>query len=484
VTLAPAHTGLDALLHTVDGELERWHVPGLELAAVRDGLPAFAGGFGVRGVADPTPVAATTLFHHGSCGKAYTGLVAALLAEDGLVDLDAPVRQYVPELRLPDEVVAARVTTRDLLSHRSGIGRHDLAWIFNPSWTPEEVLGRLEHFPMVGDLRAQWSYSNFGYALAGVVLSRVTGLSYADALRSRVLAPIGMSRTGLAGELLPGDDDCARPHVLRDDRPAETLTRLVQGIAPAGELVSCADDSIKWLRTQLGVDPAVPAAAITATHEPSMLVPSGVSPFPELAFHGYGFGWLKGTYRGHRLVWHNGGVDGFCSQTLLLPDERSGVIVSGNLHSTNFPFAVALAAADALLAVSAEVSWFDVLRPGDGDAVAADEQSDASAPRLADDAPSAPSRPLSAYAGTYVERGYGRLVVSVDGGELTARFGEFDIELVHRDGDTWGLSYPPLDVTGSLHFERDGADGVAAACATFDADGTDLRLMRDRGDDR
>jgi CubicO group peptidase (beta-lactamase class C family) len=474
VTLAPSHTDIDALLDTVRAELDPWHVPGLELAVVRDGVPSYAGGLGVRGVGDPSPVAASTLFHHGSCGKAYTGLLAALLAEEGLLDLDAPVRRYVPELRLPDEVVAARVTTRDLLSHRSGIGRNDLAWIFNPSWTPEEVLARLEHLPLVGDLRAQWGYSNFGYALAGIVISRLTGEAFSEVLRSRVFDPIGMCRSSSAVRAMQTDPDHARPHVLRDGRPQETVYRLLSGVVPAGELVSCADDSIRWLLTQLGVDEAVPAAAVAATHDPSMLVPSGVAPFPELSFTGYAFGWLSGTYRGRRLVWHNGGVDGFCTQTLLLPDQRSGVIVCANLHSTNFPFAVALAAADALLDTSAELSWFDALRPG---AEADAEQPVAPAPRPAEVAvPPPPSLPLPSYAGRYTDPGYGDLVVQVDGVGLAARFGDFDLDVMHRDTDMWSLGYSPLDVTGSLTFETDGAAGVVAAVVEFEADGTKLRM--------
>src|SRR2546430_806653 len=115
---APA-SAIDALIAEVAEELPRWQVPGLQVAVVREGEVLFADGVGVLGVDDPTPVGPQTLFHHGSCGKAYTALLAALLAEEKVLDLDAPVRRYVPELRLADEFVAGRITTRDLLSHRS-----------------------------------------------------------------------------------------------------------------------------------------------------------------------------------------------------------------------------------------------------------------------------------------------------------------------------------------------------------------------------
>ncbi len=215
MTLAATRHELAAVLDRAGGELDAWRVPGLELAVVRAGEPLYAGGFGVRGVEDATPVTATTLFHHGSCGKAYTGLLATVLAEEGLVDLDAPVRRWVPELRLPDAVTAERVTLRDLLSHRSGFGRHDLSWILHPSMDGAELLRRLEHLPLAGELRAQWLYSNFGYALAGLALGRAAGSGWGDALRGRVLAPLGMSRTLTSVVQAEADDDRARPHLLR-----------------------------------------------------------------------------------------------------------------------------------------------------------------------------------------------------------------------------------------------------------------------------
>jgi CubicO group peptidase (beta-lactamase class C family) len=469
VTIAPARSDLGVLLDTVTGELDRWQVPGLELAVVADGEPAYAGGVGVRGVRVPQPVSRETLFHHGSCGKAYTGLLLALLAADGLVDLDAPVRRYVPELQLPEEVVAARVTTRDLLSHRSGLGRHDLAWIMNPQWTPADVLSRLAHLPLAGDLRAQWSYSNFGYALAGVVAERVTGTAYGDALRARVLAPLGMSRTTTSVDAMQADADHARPHLRHEGRTDETVFRRLAGVAPAGELVSCAADSVRWLRAQLGVDGSLAVAAVEVPHEPSMLLPAGVAPFPELEFTAYGFGWISGRYRGHRLVWHNGGVDGFCTQTLLLPDGHCGAVVSANLHATNLPLAVVLAVADVLLGVRVETSWFDRLRevePAPG----------APAPVAA--AGPGPTRPLAEFAGTYRHPGYGDLTVVAAGGRLTARLGSFAVDLSHRHRDTWELRYAPLDVTGSVTFGSAPDGAVADALVVFDTDRTTLRMDR------
>jgi CubicO group peptidase (beta-lactamase class C family) len=473
VTFAPPRTDLDALVESLPTELERDRVPGLLLAVVRDGVPAYAGALGVRGVHDPTPATSATLFHLGSCGKAVTGLLAALLAADGVLDLDATVRRYVPELRLPDEVVAARVTTRDLLSHRSGIGRHDLTWIFNPQWSPEDVLRRLEHLSLVGDLRAQWSYSNLGFALAGVVVGRAGGASFDELLSKRVFEPLGMTRTTWSVDVMQADPDHAAPHRVTGGAVVETVYRRLSGVAPAGELVTCADDAVRWLLAQLGVDETLPGSAVSAAQQPAMLLPPGVAPFPELELAAYGLGWISGRYRGERLIWHNGGVDGFCAQALLLPDRRSGVVVSANLHSTNHPFAVALTVADLLLEQPAESSWFDRLRSAEGEAAAT-----APAPRDPQDLPAAATHPIGEFAGTYRNAGYGDLVVTVDGADLRGRFGDYGVELAHRQRDTWTLSYPPLDVTGSVSFGTSPDGAVEDLVVVFDGDGATVRMTR------
>src|SRR3954452_5895141 len=237
MTVVEAGAGAMAVERVITGlekELDRWHVPGLEVAVVSGGQPLFAGGVGVARLDTRAPVTSSTLFRHGSCGKAYTSLLAVLLAEDVVLDLDVPVRRYVPELRLPDPVVAERVTLRDLLSHRSGLARHDLAWIFNPSWSREEIVRRLAHLSMAGDLRAKWEYSNFGFTLAGLAIERATGTTFEDQLQKRVLDAVGMSRSTTSIEAVVGDADHAEPHWSVDGVAVTTDWRRMDATKPAG----------------------------------------------------------------------------------------------------------------------------------------------------------------------------------------------------------------------------------------------------------
>jgi len=147
VTVVNQGPALAAVLDDLDQRRAEWDVTALEVAVVAPGLPDLATALGRRAADGDDEVGTGTLFHHGSCVKAYTALAAALLAEDGVLDLDAPVRRLVPELRVPDPVLAERITLRDLLSHRSGLGRHDLAWILRPELDEAGLLGAVAALP-------------------------------------------------------------------------------------------------------------------------------------------------------------------------------------------------------------------------------------------------------------------------------------------------------------------------------------------------
>jgi CubicO group peptidase (beta-lactamase class C family) len=442
------------------GQLDRFRVPAVQLTVVHGGRVRHAGVVSAAGAA---PGGARTLFHHGSCGKAYTALLATTLAERGLLDLDKPVRTYVPELRLPDPVIAERATVRDLLSHRSGLDRHDLAWIFNPSWDRPEILGRLAHLTMAGDLRAGMVYSNFGYALAGLAIERAGGASWDDQLRAEVLAPAGMARTHTSGKAAGDDPDRAGAFRLSHGSVVETPWRHINGVAPAGELITCADDVAKWLAVQLSGSPAV-----TATHRLHVPFPADLSDHPELRWLGYGLGWVVGTFRNRPVLWHSGGIDGFLTNILLVPDAGLGIAACANLHFSELPLAAVLQIADELLEAPETTDWYDRIHtdpPATPDAADPGEHH-------------GPARPLSDYAGRYTDAGYGDLVVTAEDAGLAVRAGEADLTVKHRGYDTWDLRYEPLDADLTVTFAG-GPDGaVVEAAVVFDDPERPVRYRR------
>src|SRR5438270_2204022 len=136
---------IDELRAHATAELERWQVPALELAIVRNDETLLAESFGLRDVEQHQPATPVTLFHHGSTGKAFTGVLAGTLVDAGFLEWDRPVRDYLPDLRLGRGVLGERVTTADLLSHRSGMARHEWAWLPNPSLSRTELVHRLRY---------------------------------------------------------------------------------------------------------------------------------------------------------------------------------------------------------------------------------------------------------------------------------------------------------------------------------------------------
>jgi CubicO group peptidase (beta-lactamase class C family) len=476
MTASAAPASLELGIEALTAELPRWHVPGIELAVVREGATLFAAGVGVRSVDDPAPISGATLFQHGSCTKAYTSLVAALVAEQGLLDLDAPVRTYVPELRLPDPVLADRVTTRDLLSNRSGIGRNDVAWICNPSWSREECVSRLEHLALADSWRAGMNYSNFGYALAGLVIGRAAGNTWEAEMRTRLIEPAKMGRTSTSIAGMAADPDHAGAHLVHDGVVVPTHFRVLNGIAPAGELATCADDAARWLLLQLGdgttgEDAVIPESAVAATHQMHVALPADAGPFPELKFLGYALGWVSGTFRGRPVLWHSGGVIGFLTQTLLLPEQRIGVVACANSHMSGLPLAAVLQIADVLLGTTDETSWYDKMHAG------APEEKASSAESRTDPVPG-PSHRLDDFAGNYADQGYGELTVSVEDEQLRVTVGSEPFEARHRHYDTWDLRYPDLDFDVTVSFNTDPAGVVSEAVLPMDAAAAPIRFSR------
>lgn len=447
---------LDRLSADIRRQLELWNVPGLQLTVVKDNEIVFAGGFGHRHVAQQLPVTDRTLFAHGSTGKAFTAFLAGQLVDEGLLDWDTPVRDYVPEFRLFDDVASARVSLRDLLCHRSGLPNHDLAWYTHPSLTRAELFARLRHLEPVHDLRTTWAYSNYGYVAAGFILGRVAGTSFEEELHKRVFEPLGMRHTYTDTRLVETLDDHAQPYRHEGDTVTEIPLRNTNNICPAGGIYSCAADIARWLIMQGGRGEIDGKRLISEDAFREMTrnqIPLPVSlDDADIAIGGYGLGWAVGTYRGRPYHWHTGGIDGFTTEFMVLPEDKIAVGVSNNAMS-QLSIALARLVTDRLL--GAERDWATELHEQvmQARATAADEAvNDATTA-------AAPAHRLDDYVGCYRHPGYGNIDVSAEADELTFRVGEYTCTASHRHFETWDLGF------------QLGA-GVMRVPATFVTDGS------------
>jgi hypothetical protein len=257
--------------------------------------------------------------------------------------------------------------------------------------------------------------------------------------------------------------------------------RPVTALAPAGAINSCAADMARWLLAQLGGGPlggtaVMSPGTVERQHRPHMLVPEDRT-FPAATRHAYGLGWMIGRYREHRLAEHGGGIDGFQSECMLLPDDGIGVAVLTNTSSSAMAPVVAYRVLDELLGLE-PLDWFSPVKERFDAAVAGMRQARgarhvvAGAPR---------PRPLDAYAGEYHHPGYGTLTITVEGEALRPRLGTMDLSLAHRHFETFDLEWHELGDQSHLFpvmFLADPDGDITALTVPFEPATAPLRFDR------
>jgi CubicO group peptidase (beta-lactamase class C family) len=462
-------------------QLAAWEVPGCSVAAVRDGRVELVGGWGLRDREAGLPVTKDTLFAIGSLTKAFTATTVGALVDEGLLEWDRPLRDYVPDVRLHDPFISDRLTIADLLSHRSGLPRHDLTWIGQPGRSRAEIVRSLRFLPLSRDLRQEFQYCNLGYLAAGHVVEALSGVPWEDFVRGRLLAPLGMGRTNLSVDEMLADGDHAAAYTRRDGLIVGVPQRPLPAMAPAGAINSSAADMTRWLLAQLSggqLDGTAVMSPATAKRQltPYMLTLDGGGS-PGLTQYAYGLGWSIGRYREHALAQHSGGIDGFTTHCLLLPDDGIGVVVLTNTSASLMHLVVACRVLDELLGAE-PLDVFGFLKPR-FDAVMGGMSQAKAVRRVVADAP--PARPLAAYAGQYEHPGYGIITIDLDGDALKPSLGTMDLSLDHRHYETFDLTWHEMGdqpTVFPLTFQSDPDGDVNALTVRFELLVEPLRFGR------
>jgi CubicO group peptidase (beta-lactamase class C family) len=462
------------LAEVIERGLAALHVPGVAVAVVVDGEIVLSRGFGRRDVEKELPVTPHTVFAIGSSTKAMTTMVLGSLVDDGLVAWDEPVRTYLPSFRLADPSVAERLTVRDLVTHRSGLPRHDLVW-YGSDRSREELLGGLADLELSAGLRERFQYQNLMFMTAGYLSGELAGSSWEELMEERLFEPLGMDETVISRfEGLPDvavGYDLDLPEGAGGGPVREAVPyRVIEAMGPAGSVNSTADDMARWVRFQLG-DGSVAAAAgeegrrivsettLQELHTPQMIASLPLAGLIDPAMSPYilyGLGWFIQPYRGHHLVQHGGNIDGFSAMVAFLPQEEIGVVVLSNLNGSPLPLAIALSAFDRLLGLE-PVDWVaraDFFLDQALSSIA-EQRAVQAQDRVAG---TEPSHPLEAYAGEYRHPAYGTVRVRLEDGSLRAALNGLDeLPLEHWHYDAFQASDTP--VGGLRHQFLTGPDG-------------------------
>jgi CubicO group peptidase (beta-lactamase class C family) len=449
---APAGLDLAAFDAWVRQAVRDWNVPGLAVAIVRGDSVVFEKGYGTRHVGRDEPVDAHTLFAIGSTTKAFTVTTLLMLADSGKVDLDAPVRTYLPAFELRDPWVTRELTVRDLLTHRSGVAADDFLWLLD--YPRGEIVRRMRFLPQATSPRSQYAYNNLSFIVAGEVTAAASGMPWERLVQTRILRPLGMAETvtGVAG--LAGRANVAAAHVRRGDTLIAIPELDIDNAGPAGSIHSSVHDMARWLRfqldsTRLGGRRFVSPERFAEMYAPQFVVPvAGFYPSARLAgtrFVAYGLGWFLEDYRGHFVAMHTGSIDGMSAITGMLPEERVGVVVLANVDHAEVRHAILNHVLD-LYTGEAPRDWSGELRAL---YAAADSGAKARlAARLAQRVRGTrPTLPLERYAGVYTDSLYGDMRVAMEGGHLVLRIGPRLVgDMEHWSWDTFRvLLRNPMD---------------------------------------
>lgn len=402
--------GLDTAFARV---LKDMHAAGFAVAVVEKDKVIYANGFGYRDNENKIPATANTLFAIGSCTKAFTASLIGMLGKDGEVDIDKPVRNYLPELKFYNDEMNDKITLRDMMCHRTGLPRHDFSWYYFPSQSRDSIMERLQYMEPSAGLREKWQYNNFMFMLQGMVAEKLTGKSWEQNIREKIFTPLGMDSAALSIDEMTQHKDIAVGYGVRHDSIINKMNYYhIDAMAPAGSINSSVNDMAKWVITWINggkykgkeiipssyVNDAISAQMVTGSGFPS-------TEKPDIQFSSYGFGWFLASYKGHYRVEHGGNIDGFSASTCFFPTDSIGIIVLSNQNASGVPSIVRNIIADRMLGLK-YFDWETDRKAGEDKLKAASKDAKQAAV-VSEKKITSTTHALKDYEGLYTNKGYG-----------------------------------------------------------------------------
>lgn len=314
-----AQTLDDAIDRYILEEMHRQQIPGLSLAVVKNGHVVKARGYGLANVELDAPATEHTIYQSGSVGKQFTAAAVLLLVEDGKLSLEDHITKFFP--KAPPSW--RDITIRHLLTHTSGIKNYtDEALDMRRDYTDDQLLALAMKSPLDFTPGERWSYSNTGYVLLGVIITKISGTFYGDVLAERIFRPLGMTTARIISEADIVRNRADGYRLLKDALRNQEWVSPTLNTTADGSLYLTVLDMVKWDAALSGTS-FLTEASRRAWWTPVRLRGGGHYP--------YGMGWGVEYDRGHKSVGHGGSWQGFKTHIQRYPDDRLTVIVLTNL---------------------------------------------------------------------------------------------------------------------------------------------------------
>ena len=346
----------------IQQQMQAEDIPGLAVVVVHEDEVVYLKGFGVTSLRTPSPVTPQTVFDLASSSKSFTALAVLLLRDEGLIDLEAPVQQYLPDFQLSDPQASAQITVRQLLHQTSGLPGifSEPLVLFQGSDAMGKMIAALGRVRLNRPPGSSFEYADMNYCLLGALIEKVAGIPFEDYMQQRIFTPLGMTHT----TMYPGEAaefDRADGHQPMFGRIVTRNIPIYRSAAPAGWVMSCAEDMGQWLLVNLNEGrtakgQVIPADDIKEMHTPGVLFEENGEEV------GYGMGWFVGHSADDvLLIWHGGDTPNFMSDMILVPEYKLGVVVLVNSQASTIGHSIGPGVANLILGLELEptaVPWW------------------------------------------------------------------------------------------------------------------------------
>lgn len=482
--------------------IEELNLTGLSLAVVADEKVLFLNSYGLRDISKDIKVNENTLFPIGSIGKGFTTAALAMLADEGKLDWDDPVRNFIPEFEMSDPYISNEFSIRDLLTHRSGLplGAGDLLFVPDGDADIPAILAAIKNIPPETSFRSEFAYDNLMYILAGEVISRVEERSWEDVIRSRIFKPLDMDDCRALPSAAARASNTVTQHA-RNPGSAQSIPLdpryiLSDSMAPAGGISCPINDLARWAQFWLNGGKTPEGNALISPEQMRELW-TGVTPRRVSAqqtamagthFSLYALGWGLNEFNGELLVSHGGAVLGAVAHLAILPEQNIAVFATANDFVPGLS-GLTLQILSEHTAPESSANWIAAVseRYAAYLAAAAKDAGPEDEPIRA----SEPVRPMADYTGVYTDVWYGEATISIRDGGLYLDMGRsevLDAPLIPVGDDKFLARWPDRNLNADAYVmfavkgeQIDGMTMQAVSETTdFSYDFHDLNFKKNR----
>ncbi len=457
--------------------LKDWNTPGIGVGIVINDKLVFAKGYGYRDYEKKLLFTPTTLCQIASNSKLFTAVAAGMLVEEGKLGWDKPVRESVPTIQFYNDQLNNNVTLRDMLSHRTGVTRHDLIW-FKSDFKRKELFEKLKYLEPQQPMRETFLYNNLMFSAVGYIIELESGKTWEQFVRERIFEPLNMGSTTYTISEMVKRPDHGVP--FREKRDTFELYKIpyyedTEGVAPAGAIISNIEDMSHWLIALMNEGKyngkqVLPPSVLKATLQPATGLPNTLGEslgYWEILNPAYGMGRQTASYRGRLITYHGGDLPGFHSQVSFLPNDRIGVIVFViSDHSAPLYNVVSYNVYERLLGMD-QTPWSK--RRLEQRLANKKAGTEARAKAGADRVPNTkPSHALTDYAAEYENPAYGILKIGLKENQLQFNFHAFQFPMSHFHYDRFDTPEDEQYGKFSVNFRTNPQGDIDSAVISLD----------------